>query len=115
MYGVTLGGVVAISTLAPTLLSPPPYLFTSAGLGLFTLSSFIGIVVVWPIAGPLTDLLSGWLRKRNNDIHKPEHRLPSLILPLVICPVGLIVFGLSVARQEDYVKPAVGAAMATAG
>jgi hypothetical protein len=107
--------VVAISTLTPALLSAPPYLFTSADLGLFTLSSFIGIVVAWPIAGPLTDLLSRWLRKRNNNVHKPEHRLPALIFPFLICPIGLVIFGYTIARQEHYVKPAVGAAISAAG
>ncbi|KAJ5174677.1 uncharacterized protein N7482_000554 [Penicillium canariense] len=115
MYGAVLGGIVVISTLSPSLFSPPPYLFTSSELGLFTLSSFIGIVIAWPIAGPLTDILSRWLRKRNGNVHKPEHRLPALIFPFLVCPVGLVVFGYTVARQEHYVKPAVGAAISAAG
>ncbi|KAJ5760434.1 hypothetical protein N7520_007590 [Penicillium odoratum] len=115
MYGVVLGGIVAISTLAPELFSPPPYLFSSADLGLFTLSSFVGIVIAWPIAGPLTDLLSRWMRKRNNNVHQPEHRLPALILPFLICPVGLVVFGYTVANHQHYVRPAVGSAICAAG
>ncbi|CAI7677189.1 hypothetical protein N7533_006749 [Penicillium manginii] len=115
MYGVVLGGVVVISTIAPSIFSPPPYLFTSADLGLFTLSSFIGIVVAWPIAGPLTDMLSRWLRKRNNNVHRPEHRLPALILPFLLNPVGLIIFGYTVSRLQHYVRPAVGAAIASSG
>ncbi|KAH1423480.1 hypothetical protein KXX32_007307 [Aspergillus fumigatus] len=94
MYGVVLGGVVSISTLCPSLLSPPPYLFTSADLGLFTLSSFIGIIIAFPIAGPLTDYVSQWLRRRNNNIHKPEHRFPALL--------------------RHYIGPAAGAALSAA-
>ncbi|KAJ5753936.1 uncharacterized protein N7511_008089 [Penicillium nucicola] len=115
MYGVVLGAVVIISTIAPDLFAPPPYLFSSADLGLFTFSSFVGIVVAWPIAGPLTDRLSRWLRNRNNGIHKPEHRLPALILPFLICPIGLVVFGYTVARQQHYIRPAVGSAICAAG
>lgn len=107
--------MVIISTIAPDLFSPPPYLFSSADLGLFTFSSFIGIVVAWPIAGPLTDRLSRWLRNRNNGIHQPEHRLPALILPFFICPVGLIVFGYTVANHQHYIRPAVGSAICAAG
>ncbi|KAJ5642829.1 hypothetical protein N7490_006829 [Penicillium lividum] len=114
MYGVVLGGIVAISTLAPALFEAPPYLFTSADLGLFTLSSFVGIVIAWPIAGPLTDVLSRWMRKRNNNVHKPEHRLPALIIPFLICPIGLVVFGYTVARSAHYIQPAVGAALNSA-
>lgn len=104
-----------MSTILPALLSPPPYLFTAAHLGLFMLSSFVGVVVAWPIAGPLTDLLSRWMRKRNNNIHKPEHRLPALIFPFLVCPIGLVIFGYTFARQDNYVKPAVGQAISAAG
>ncbi|KAK1144496.1 hypothetical protein N8T08_005369 [Aspergillus melleus] len=115
MYGVILGAVVSISTLCPSLLSPPPYLFSSSALGLFTLSSFIGILIVFPIAGPFTDHLSQWMRNRNNGIHKPEHRIPALIVPFIISPIGLIVFGYTISRHMHYAAPAVGQAMAAAG
>lgn len=106
---------MSISALCPSLLSPPPYLFSSSALGLFTLSSFIGILIVFPIAGPLTDQLSQWMRNRNNGIHKPEHRLPALVVPFIINPVGLIVFGYTISKQMHYAAPAVGQAMAAAG
>ncbi|GKZ69012.1 hypothetical protein AnigIFM60653_011659 [Aspergillus niger] len=115
MYGVVLGGVVSISTLSANLFSPPPYSFSSAALGLWTLGSFVGILVVWPIAGPLTDALSSYLRKRNNGVHKPEHRVPALIIPFVITPLGLVIFGYTVSRHMQYVIPAVGSAMSAAG
>ncbi|KAG2416021.1 hypothetical protein HFD88_007213 [Aspergillus terreus] len=114
MYGVALGATVSMSALGPTLLSPPPYLFSSAALGLFSLSSFIGILVAFPIAGPLTDLLSRTLRRRNNNIHKPEHRIPALIVPFVISPIGLIIFGEAISQHMHYAVAAVGQAMATA-
>jgi hypothetical protein len=47
-----------ISTIAPQLLSPPPYFFTASGIGFFSLSSFLGIVIAYPVAGPFTDFLS---------------------------------------------------------
>jgi MFS family permease len=103
-----------MSTIAPEIFSPPPYLFSSADLGLFTLSSFVGIVIAWPIAGPLTDILSRWMRKRNGNVHKPEHRLPALLFPFVVCPIGLVVFGYTVAQRQSYVRPAVGQAIAAA-
>ncbi|OOF92781.1 hypothetical protein ASPCADRAFT_133175 [Aspergillus carbonarius ITEM 5010] len=115
MYGVVLGAVVSISTLSADLFSPPPYNFSSAALGLFALGSFVGILVVWPIAGPLTDGLSNYLRTRNNGVHKPEHRIPALIVPFFISPVGLVVFGYTVSRQMQYVAPAAGSAMSAAG
>lgn len=115
LINLTTYRIVAISTLAPTIFGVPPYSFSSGSLGLFTLSSFVGILIAWPIAGPLTDIFSRWMRRRNNNVHKPEHRLPALIIPFLISPVGLVVFGYTVARSANYVQPAVGAAINAAG
>ncbi|KAF5000589.1 hypothetical protein F66182_16240, partial [Fusarium sp. NRRL 66182] len=80
-YGVFLAGCVMVSTIAPSILFPPPYLLQPSGVGLFSLASFIGIVVAYPIAGPLTDSLSRALRRRyHSETHNPEDRLPALIV-----------------------------------
>ena len=55
------------------------------------------------------------MRNRNNGIHKPEHRIPALIVPFIISPIGLIVFGYTISRHMHYAAPAVGQAMAAAG
>ncbi|KAH8433068.1 putative MFS transporter [Aspergillus melleus] len=98
---------------APMLLVPG-VLLASAMYGVI-LGAFIGILIVFPIAGPLTDHLSQWMRNRNNGIHKPEHRIPALIVPFIISPIGLIVFGYTISRHMHYAAPAVGQAMAAAG
>jgi hypothetical protein len=38
-----------------------------------------------------------------------------MIVPFLICPVGLVIFGYTASREQYYVYPAIGAAMATAG
>jgi hypothetical protein len=132
---------VVISTLAPTLFSPPPYNFGSIALGLFASAAFIGTVVAFPFAGPLTDFLSSYLGKRRirrNNLsdwdngHKPEHRLPALIMPFVISVPGLILFAYSYIPVSEYAEsmnpmsgvhlpaipwlhPAVGYAMVASG
>lgn len=111
---MTIHRVVAISTLAPALFTDAPYNFSSAQIGLFFISGFIGISVAYPIAGPLTDIFSGWMCARNNNIHKPEHRIPALLVPFLICPPGLIVFGCTIANNQSYVYPAIGTAMSSA-
>lgn len=104
-----------MSTLNPEIFSPPPYSFTASDLGLLTFSSFIGVVIAWPVAGVLTDRFSLWMRKRNNDRHKPEHRIPIMIVPFLVCPVGLIIYAYTASRHEHFVYPAIGAAIATSG
>lgn len=106
---------MVISSVNPVLLSPPPYLFGSVQLGLFTLSSLVGAVIAYPIAGPLTDLLSRTLRRRTGGIHKPEHRYPALILPFIVCPPGLLAYGYTLARGRNFYGAAAGFALQSAG
>ncbi|PVH82825.1 MFS transporter [Cadophora sp. DSE1049] len=115
-YGVFLSGVVIISTLAPQFLSPPPYLFKASGLGLFSLASFIGIIVGYPIAGPLTDLLSRVFARRSRDEHHvPEHRMPALIVPFIVCPPGLMLFAYIISEHKSAYIAAVGSALQISG
>ncbi|CZR61854.1 related to MFS transporter [Phialocephala subalpina] len=114
-YGIMLGGIVIISSQIPQLFAPPPYLFDSKAIGLFTLASFIGVIVAYPLAGPMTDLLSRTLTRRNSNIHKPEHRIPALILPFLLCPWGLILYAYTVSEAKPYYAAAVGFAVQAAG
>ena len=99
----------------PQFFSPPPYLFNSKAIGLFSLSSIVGVLVAYPIAGPLTDLLSRTLTKLNNGVHKPEHRIPALIVPFFVCPWGLILYAYTVYDLKPYYAAAVGYAVQAAG
>ena len=112
---LTCQSIVIISSQIPQLFAPPPYLFDSKAIGLFTLSSFIGVMVAYPLAGPLTDLLSRTLTRANGNIHKPEHRIPALILPFLLCPWGVILFAYTVADSKPYYAAAVGFAVQAAG
>ena len=112
---LTCSRIVIISTLSPQLLSPPPYLFTSIGLGLTNLASTVGVIAAYPIAGPLTDWVSQYMRRRNGGIHEPEHRMLSLIFPFLICPPGLILFGYMVAQGRTFYLAAIGLGMQASG
>lgn len=114
-YGVFLGGVVMISTFTPSILFAPPYLLKASGVGLFSLASFAGIVIAYPIAGPLTDWLSHALRRRNqSEVHNPEDRIPALIVPFIIAPPGLILLGYILHEQRSVYIAGVGNAMQAA-
>jgi MFS family permease len=96
----------------PQILLAPPYLLTSSGLGLFTVSSFIGIVIGYPIAGPMTDLLSRSITRMSRDkVHLPEYRIPALIIPFLICPAGCILLAYTLAHGGSIYIAAVGFAM----
>lgn len=101
-----------IATIAPQLLMPPPYLFSPSGVGLFALSSFLGIVIAYPVAGPFTDYLSHFFsRKSSSEVHIPEHRLPALIMPFIVSPPGLLLFAYTLAHEKSAYAAAAGYAM----
>ena len=104
-----------IGTLTPSLLAPPPYNFTSSGLGLFAMTSLVGCVVIYPLAGPLTDMISRYITRRSGGVHLPEHRIPALVFPFVIAPPGLILFANILASHRNFYIAGVGYGMQSVG
>ena len=48
---------------------------------------------------------------RNGGRREPEYRLPAIIIPAVIGPMGILIFGLCVAHKTSWPPIAVGYAM----
>ncbi|PYH74266.1 MFS transporter [Aspergillus vadensis CBS 113365] len=123
-YGIFLSGIVLISAISPQFLSAPPYHLSSSAIGVYTLSSFLGIVIGYPIAGPLTDLLARWAATHRrhtttttttiNNTHHPKDRMPALIVPFLIAPPGLILFAYAIAREKSLYVSATAYAMQAA-
>ncbi|CAH0055819.1 unnamed protein product [Clonostachys solani] len=113
MWGIALAWVATISVICNQLFAPPPFLWGPAQLGNWACTSLIGVFLALPIAGPLTDALSSFFGRRKGK-HMPEYRLYTLIVPLVICSPGLLLFGYTYPKGS-YVGPAVGYAMEAAG
>lgn len=111
MANLLASRVVMISTLSAQLLSPPPFNYTPADLGVFTAVTMIGVILAYPIAGPLTDIMSRYLRKRNGGLHSPEHRFVTILFSFVISPTGLFVFGHLYADYQSAIGAAVGFTM----
>lgn len=107
-----MSSAVIIATIAPQLLSPPPYLFKASGIGLFALASFLGIIVAYPIAGPFTDYISRFFERRSRaEVHIPEYRMPALVMPFLIAPPGLLLFAYTLAHGGSEYSAAAGYAM----
>lgn len=113
LWGIVQSWVVVVSVCSSQLFSPPPFLFTPAQLGNWTGTSMIGVIIAFPIAGPVVDLLSRKLSERRGG-HQPEYRLYSMIVPFVVCSPGLLLFGYTFLKGT-YVGAAAGFAMQAAG
>lgn len=92
-YAGLVGLIVTISTVAPTILASPPYLW-GASVGLISLAGLIGTL----IGGVYAYFTTDWLAKRaakheSHGYSEPEKRLPLMIPSLIIVTAGSLVFG----------------------
>lgn len=83
---------VLINTISPYL-TAAPYNFSTSLAGLSYLSVLLGTIVAFPLCGLLGDRFCLWLARRNNGISEPEHRLWLNLIPLVLVPFCLILWG----------------------
>lgn len=78
----------------------PPYNYGNTGVALMNVPCLIGAVIGCVYAGIVSDWFTIWMAKRNNGIQEAEFRLYFLIIPAVLCPVGLILF--AVGTDQDW-------------
>lgn len=105
---LTLHRVVVLITTIPVYFSAPPYNFGAGQQGLVFLSSCIGNAFGSIFCGYVNDKVSQWSTRRNNGVFEPEMRLPPVIFPAVLVPVGLIMFGVGVNNGIHWIVPVIG-------
>jgi len=77
----------------------PPYNYSNTGVALMNVPCLIGSIIGCIYAGVVSDWFTIWMAKRNNGIQEAEFRLYFLIIPAVLCPVGLILFAVGTDQQ----------------
>ncbi|RDW80295.1 MFS general substrate transporter-24 [Coleophoma cylindrospora] len=110
-YGACLSWVSVVATTESDAFSTDPYNFTTIGIGNLNLPPFIGAILAAFYSGPLSDWLIIRLAKRNGGVYEPEMRLYLTIFPALIGPLGLFIYGFSVAAGDHYIIPCVGVAL----
>lgn len=108
-----------VQLVASQTFTAPPWNWTIHSIGLLSISGFVGAVISFFIGGRLIDLIAVRMTARRSEHPEPEYRLPALVIPAVIGPMGMLLFGLIIAAQKGWVGAAVGYAgqgfAATAG
>lgn len=97
-YGTLLSWYSVIADTQTEYFSAPPYNFSTVGIGLLSLPPFIGCLFGFVYSGPLSDLSIRWFAKRNDNIYGPEMRLYIAILPVLVGPAGLWLYGYSLSK-----------------
>jgi hypothetical protein len=88
-----------------------PYHWKIHSLGLLSISGFVGAVISFFIGGKLIDFVATRMTARKGGHAEPEYRLPAMVFPAIIGPMGVLTFGLVIANKKSYWGAAVGFAM----
>lgn len=108
--GLVVGIVVVLSvSLANDFLTV--YHFETWQSGLCWISVLTGTAIGMPICGKLADVTADFFTARSGGIREPEHRLPFCILPGLLMPAGLLMYGLGLDRHLHWAVPVVGLAI----
>ncbi|KAL3481004.1 putative polyamine transporter [Aspergillus californicus] len=113
--GISVGWNIVVQLTASRTFTAPPYNWPAGSLGLLSLSGFIGSVLAFYVGGRLIDIISTRYTKRHGGDRLPEYRLPALVIPGIIGPGGILIFGLCIANQVHWIGAAFGYAMQAFG
>lgn len=102
---------VVVQVTATRVFVAPPYGFQLYSIGLLAIAGFIGAAVAMFFGGRLVDIIANRMTSKNNGRREPEYRLPAMILPAIIGPIGILVFGLCVAHKTHWIGAAFGYGM----
>ena len=87
-----LAWALGVLTTCANVYQNPPYNMSPGIQSLINVPGLLGIIFGAFWGGAVTDLYSKWRAKRNGGVFEPEFRLPVLILPAVLVPVGCIMY-----------------------
>jgi MFS family permease len=82
---------VGITYTLAQIFTPPPYNLTVSQNGYFFTGALVG-GLLGVSAGPLSDLITRLLSKRNNGIYEAEFRIPLCIFAVILFAVGWFTF-----------------------
>ncbi|KAJ5991773.1 hypothetical protein N7451_007497 [Penicillium sp. IBT 35674x] len=109
--GLFIGCNIAIQLTASQTFTAPPYSWPLHSVGLLSLSGFTGSVLSFFFGGWLIDWIATRATKRHGEHVEPEYRLPAMLIPAVIGPMGLLTFGLVIATGKSWAGAAIGYGM----
>ncbi|KAJ5317840.1 Major facilitator superfamily domain general substrate transporter [Penicillium antarcticum] len=98
-----------------TLLTPPPYNFSSIDIGLMEIAAMVGFVIACFGGGYLSDAITTCIIKKSKGVIRPEQRLVSLLPGMFIAPAGCITLALACQNKLSWVAIAFGFGMVSFG
>ncbi|KIW43231.1 uncharacterized protein PV06_04354 [Exophiala oligosperma] len=108
-YGFLIAMLAILAVTQATLYPAAPYLFSPIGIGNMNLPPAIGAILGSIFGGPINDWFIVQVAKRRGGIYEPETRLWLFLIPGFCMPLGLFLYGLTIAKGMPWAINAVGA------
>ncbi|CAK7219707.1 hypothetical protein SBRCBS47491_003938 [Sporothrix bragantina] len=109
--GTFVGWNIVVQLTSSQTFTKAPYGWKTGSLGLLSISGFIGAVLAFFLGGKLIDIIANRMTRANGGVRQPEFRLPAIVIPALIGPMGILIFGLTVSHHTMWVGPAFGYGM----
>jgi len=114
-YGIYIGlGALAFNYTFPIKIVAPPYNWSQTNSGLIAVASAVGYFLAIPFTFT-SDRLAAHYTKKNDGIREAEMRLGVLLIPMLVPPAGLILYGLTAERNLHWFGYFAGVAMTNWG
>lgn len=92
------------------------YHFKSGAIGLILgLPLLVGSALGEFLSGPFSDWMMYLYARRHDGQRKPEARLPASFGSILLCPAGIIIYGVTLYYETHWMGPVMGMAIASFG
>ncbi len=115
-YTVTFAFASILPAVTVAILFTKTYHFKSGAIGLMLgLPLLIGSALGEFLSGPLSDWFMYRYAKRHDGERKPEARLPAALGSILLCPAGIIIYGVCLQHKTHWIGPVMGMAISSFG
>lgn len=83
--------------------------------GLNYISLGVGFFLGTQISAPINDRIYRRLKQKNNNVGRPEFRVPAMVPASLLVPIGLFWYGWSAQAKTHWIMPNIGATIFSAG
>lgn len=107
LSSIVLGTTIALSLTYNTVLQQH-YGWPAKNIGLINIGGMVGGFLGMAYAGWPADKFAVWMARRNNGVHKPEHRLLILIPPGILGVASTLLYGFTADGNATWWGPYLG-------
>lgn len=107
VYACSVGWLIVVSESVTVIYREDYYHFNALQTGLMYISPFVGGVLGTAVAGRVSDVVVKAMTRRNGGLYEPEFRLVMAVPITITTIMGLMGYGWSAERRDEWIVPTV--------